>query len=210
MLRPTALVALAASLPILAPGCASTAGAVRPSSSTYVADWAPPVEVSHPPFTSGFHANWLQTVGIAYAYIEVTGDYSRTGAHIPMLLDEVRRQGLEVAPTTSPFALFFDDPGRTEVQELRSRVCIELLGQQTVREPLALATLPGGTAAHACVSGPYPDAARAYPLLFEYMRRMNWVRRGPIQEIYHVAPETVAGDYSRLICEIVVPVRAGG
>jgi len=193
---------------LLVAGCAPSTSASQGVQPSAMGDaWQPPVQVSHPPFDQGFHANWLETLGIAYAYIEVTGDYRRTGSSIPMLLDEVRRQGLRVSPTSSPFCLFYDDPGKTPIDQLRSRVCVEISRQEAVRAPLGVDNLQGRTAVHACVSGPYSEATRAYPLLFKYMRSMNWERYGPVREIYHVAPDAVDGDYRQLVCEVVIPVR---
>ena len=170
--------------------------------------WVPPAEVSHPPFRAEtFHSNWLETRGGSYVYMEVLGDYRRAGSFIRPLISEAQQQGLRIAPNASPFCLFYDDPGSGKpVAELRARVGIELEQPQAAVTPLFVDALPGGTAVHACVSGPYPGASRAYPLLFQYMGKLNWERNGPIQEIYHVSPGSGVPDRS-LICEILIPVR---
>ena len=189
------------------PGGAKASVSTRP----LVEGWAPPVEVSHPPFRAeAFHANWLNTRGAAYVYMEVLGDYRNTGSAIRVLLSEAGQQGLRLVPNSSPFCLFYDDPGGGKpVSELRARVGIEIEQIQAVQAPLGVDSLPAQTVVHACVSGPYPGASRAYPLLFQYMGSKGWTMNGPIQEIYHVfpGPETPA---SELICEILVPVRTAG
>ncbi len=194
------------SLSACTPGASSQASI---SSRPVVDGWIPPTEVSHPPFREEtFRPNWLETRGGSYVYMEVLGDYRRTGSYIRPLIAEAQQQGLRIAPNASPFCLFYDDPGSGKpVQELRARVGIELERPQESRQPLFVDSLPGGTAVHACVSGPYPGAQRAYPLLFRYMGRMNWERNGPIQEIYHVSPGPDVPE-GRLICEILIPVRS--
>jgi effector-binding domain-containing protein len=193
------------SLSACAPGSSSRASI---SSRPVVDGWVPPAEVSHPPFRAEtFHSNWLETRGGSYVYMEVLGDYRRAGSFIRPLISEAQQQGLRIAPNASPFCLFYDDPGSGKpVAELRARVGIELEQPQAAVTPLFVDALPGGTAVHACVSGPYPGASRAYPLLFQYMGKLNWERNGPIQEIYHVSPGSGVPDRS-LICEILIPVR---
>lgn len=190
------------------PSCSPSSTKATVSSRPLVEGWAPPVEVSHPPFRAEtFHANWLNTRGAVYVYTEVLGDYRNAGSAIRMLLSEANQQGLRISPNSSPFCLFYDDPGGGKpVSQLRARVGIEIEQVQAVQAPLAVDSLPAQTVVHACVSGPYPGASRAYPLLLQYMSSKNWSMNGPIQEIYHVfpGPDTPA---SELVCEILVPVR---
>lgn len=163
--------------------------------------YAPGVPVSHPPFTT-FHASWKTRADAHYVYLEHYGSYADTGALVPSLLREVSAQGL--AADGPPFALFYDDPAVTAVDELRSRVCVPIAGARSPRAPLRYEILPQCNVAYAVISGRYPDAPRAYPKLFEYMDRFNWTVDGPIREVYVVPP---AGRSERdLVCEIQVPV----
>ena len=208
----TALTAALTLTTLSAPGCGpATSGSARVRQDPMAASWVPPVAVSHPPFRQEtFHANWLDTRGTTYVYMDVLGDYRRTGSYIRLLLNEVNQQGLRIAPNSSPFCLFYDDPGSGRpVDELRARVGIELEQVQSAKAPLGVDALPPQTVAHACVSGPYPGSSRAYPALFSYMSSMNWTRSGPIQEIYHIAP-TVEVDPGDLVCEILIPVQRAG
>ncbi|MDA8593166.1 GyrI-like domain-containing protein [Planctomycetota bacterium] len=204
---PAGLGLLLLSLSACSPAGTQSSVSTRP----LVAGWTPPVEVSHPPFRAEtFHANWLNTRGAAYVYMEVLGDYRNTGSAIRVLLSEANQQGLRIVPNSSPFCLFYDDPGGGKpASDLRARVGIEIEQIQAVQAPLGVDSLPAQTVVHACVSGPYPGASRAYPLLFQYMGSKGWAMNGPIQEIYHVfpGPDTPA---SELVCEILVPVRTAG
>ena len=196
---------------LLSLSCAPASTKASVSARPMVEGWAPPVEVSHPPFRAEtFHANWLNTRGTVYVYMEVLGDYRKAGSAIRVLLNEANQQGVRIAPNSSPFCLYFDDPGGGKpVSQLRARVGIEIEQIQAVQAPLGVDSLPAQTVVHACVSGPYPGASRAYPLLFRYMADRNWTMNGPIQEIYHVFPDPKT-PADELVCEILVPVRTAG
>ena len=68
--------------------------------------------------------------------------------------------------------------------------------------------LPSQTVVYAYVSGPYPEAPRAYPALFAYLAKMGWLQRGPLREIYLVPPST-APSFDELIAELQLPATSG-
>lgn len=165
--------------------------------------YVPDLPISHPPFDE-VQASWKQRMDVPYVYFEHFGSYASTGALIPGLRRELAAQGLEA--DGPPFGLFYDDPARTPVDELRSRACIPIRGPRAVHAPLGYEVLRSTTVAYAFVSGLYPEAPRAYPAIFEYMRGKNWERAGPVREIYLVPPGA-RPDPEALICEIQIPAR---
>lgn len=164
--------------------------------------YSPGVPTSHPPFQE-FHASWKTRSDAHYVYFEHRGSYVETAALIPSLVRELAAQGLEA--DGPPFALYYDDPAVTPTAELLSRVCMPITGTRSPATPLRYDLLPPVNVAYAVVSGPYPDAPRAYPKLFEYMERFKWVADGPIREIYVVAPGA-ASTPRDLLCEIQIPI----
>lgn len=190
---------------LLASSCVApvTRGSAAPANGVI---YVPDLPVSHPPFTD-VQASWKQRMDVPYVYMEHFGSYTTTGSLIPALQRELVSQGF--VADGPPFALFYDDPARTPVAELRSRACIPIRGPRAVRAPLAYEVLRSTTVAYAFVSGFYPEVPRAYPGVFAYLRQMNWERAGPIREIYLVPPGQ-RPDPEALICEIQIPARQVG
>lgn len=187
-------------------GCASPAtdSSGAPTGAAGAAwSYTPDVRVSHAPFDD-VHVDWKHRLDQPYVYLEHRGSYLQTGALLPQLQRAMVAQGLR--PSGPPFGLYYDDPGRVPIDELRSRACVPVERELTPAAPLAFDVLPSTTVVYALVSGAYPEAPRAYPALFAYMGRLRWVEDGPIREIYLVEPSSVR-DWTELRCEIQVPVR---
>ncbi|MCP3920255.1 MAG: GyrI-like domain-containing protein [bacterium] len=199
-LVPLSLLLCAAACVAPTSGSQSTAG-YPPQRRVYVPD----LPVSQPPFEM-VHASWKQRLDQPYVYFDHYGNYAETGALIPTLYREMVAQGLEA--DGPPFCLFYDDPGKVPLAELRSRACIPVSGPRSPTAPLAYEVLPSVTVAYAFVSGAYPDAPRAYPGIYAFMQRMNWVDAGPIREMYLVPPGSDPRP-ERLIAEIQIPARPG-
>lgn len=170
-----------------------------------VPDFVPDLPLSHPPFDE-VHASWKQRLDQPYVYIERRGSYAETGSYIATVHREMLAQGLE--PGGPPFALFYDDPGTVLAENLRSRICIPVRGPRSPREPLHYDVLPSVTVAYAFATGPYPDVPRAYPGIFRFLERMNWVDNGPVREIYLVPPSSV-DDLAELVTEVQIPATIG-
>ncbi len=173
-----------------------------PGVSSY-GTFVPDLPVSHPPYNE-FHASWKQRLDQPYIYLEHHGSYADTGSILPVVVREMRLQGLE--PSGAPFCLFYDDPATTPDAEQRSRACIPIADQRSPITPLRYDVLPSRTVVHAFVSGPYPEVPRSYPYLLEHMRKLNFQIAGPIRESYIVPPSAIRapGDY---LCEVQVPVQ---
>lgn len=157
--------------------------------------------ISSAPFDS-LQTNWKHRLDQPYVFVEARGSYTHVGRTLSAAFDAARAQGLEIVGP--PFALYYDDPGRKPLSELRLRACLPVEAGARVSGPLGYDVLPSTTVVYAYVSGPYPEAPRAYPQLFAYLRQMNWVEAGPIREVYLVNPADV-GDWNELVCEIQVP-----
>ncbi len=167
--------------------------------------FVPSLPVSHPPYAE-FHASWMQRLDQPYIYLEHYGSYAETGSILPVVIREMRIQGLE--PSGAPFCLYYDDPAQTPVARLISRACVPIADQRSPVTPLRYDVLPSRTVAYAFVSGPYPEVPRSYPYLLEYMKGRNFVIDGPIRETY-IVPPSVAKAASDFLCEVQVPVSSG-
>ncbi len=159
------------------------------------------------PGSAEIEANWKERLAQPYVYLEHRGDYRRLGDGMRRLFQEVSSSGLE--PSGAPFALFFDDPGRVAVSELRARVCIPVESRPAgLPADVEYDVLPRSMVVYARVSGAYPSVVRAYPALFEYLRELGWRQGGPIREVYLVNPVEVES-YEELQTEIQIPWIAG-
>lgn len=205
-------VLLLTSLALALPACEGPSGAggtraSQPSTSAWSGvRYTPDLPISHPPFDrpGSVQASWKQRVDVPYVFVEHLGSYLETGALIPVVHRELAAQGLE--PDGPPFVLFYDDPATIARKDLRSRACIPIRGARAVQTPLGYDVLPSTTVGYAFVSGPYPEAPRAYPGIFEYLAHNRWERDGPIREIYLVPPGSNP-DGRELLCEIQIPAR---
>lgn len=166
--------------------------------------FVPSLPVSHPPFTE-FHASWMQRLDQPYIYLEHHGSYAETGSILPVVIREMRLQGLE--PSGAPFCLYYDDPASTATEKLLSRACVPISGQRSPITPLRYDVLPSRSVTYAYVSGVYPEVPRSYPHMLDYMRTLNFTIDGPIRETY-IVPPAAAKRASDFLCEVQVPVRS--
>lgn len=159
------------------------------------------LEVARAPYET-VDVNWKHRLDQPYVYVEARGSYTQLGRVLETLFAAVDAQQLQ--PVGPPFALYYDDPGRKPVTELRLRACVPVTAGALAQSPLAYDVLASTTVAYAYVSGPYPEAPRAYPALYAYLRRMNWVENGPIREVFLRNPADVK-NWDELVCEIQLP-----
>jgi effector-binding domain-containing protein len=151
-------------------------------------------------------ANWKERLTQPYVYVEHRGDYRQLGEAMRRLFAEVQELGLE--PTTgAPFALFYDDPGRVAVVELRARACFPVDDRPGRLGSLRYDLLPRAMVVYARVSGAYPEVQRSYPALFTYLRELGWQAGGPVREVYLVDPQAVT-TFDELQTEVQIPWAA--
>jgi effector-binding domain-containing protein len=165
----------------------------------------PDLPLSVAPF-SEVHATWKQRIDQPYVFVEFTGSYTGTGRMLPKVHEAMASRGLE--PAGPPFALFYDDPGRVPVEQLRSRACVPVGGRVDTGSALSFDVLPSTTVVYAFAVGPYPEVPRAYPGLYAFMEAGGWVESGPIRETYLISPAEVAS-FDELVTEIQIPVAYG-
>lgn len=184
-------------------GCGCRGPSSSASSQTPRAHWSyePDLPVSRAPFDA-VHANFKERLEQPYVFIDVRGSYTATGRRLADLVSHMRTAGIEASGP--PFGLYFDDPGRTPAEELRSRACIPVDRPPAKSALLEYDVLPRANVVYAVVGGAYPEVPRAYPGLYAYMQRMGWVENGPVREIYLVPPTSVR-DFAELLCEVQIP-----
>jgi effector-binding domain-containing protein len=156
--------------------------------------------------TGSLEANWKERLAQPYVFLEKRGDYRELGDTMRTLLTAASELGL--ASKGPPFALFYDDPGRVQREELRARVCLPVAERPSGAGALRYDVLPRAMVVYAEVRGPYPELARSYPLLFAYLGELGWQAGAPIREVYLVNPSEVAG-HGELVAEVQIPWSAG-
>lgn len=161
--------------------------------------------ISRAPFHT-VSVNWKQRLDQPYVYIEAKGSYTGIGVLLERVDLVMRAQG--VSPAGPPFGLFFDDPGKKSARDLRMRACFPVLGSPQLSKPLSYSVLGSTTVVYAFIGGPYPEVPRAYPGMFDFMRKLNWVEDGPIRETYLVNPAVIGEDFERLVCEVQIPAAS--
>jgi len=190
-------------LTLLGLGAISACKSASVSEAEPAARWryTPDLAVSQPPYRT-VHANYKERLDQAYVFLECRGTYTATGRLFEPL--HAALQAASISAAGPPFALFYDDPGRVAVSELRSRACFPVEGPLPANGAWQYDVLPGTTVVYAVIGGPYPDVPRAYPGIFAFMTKMGWVENGPIREIYLVPPSVVTSN-DQLMCEVQIP-----
>lgn len=150
-------------------------------------------------------ANWKERLAQPYLFLEQHGDYRRLGDGMRRLF--AAAEGLGIEPGGVPFALFFDDPGRVPVDELRARVCLPVNERPGRLGELQYDILPRAMVVYARVPGAYPEVPRSYPALFSYLHELGWSQGGPVRELYLVNPLDVSA-HSELVTEVQIPWAA--
>lgn len=151
-------------------------------------------------------ANWKERLEQPYVFLEARGDYRRLGEVMLRLYDAAQSLGLD--GDGAPFALFFDDPGKVPVGELRARVCYPVADRPARLGPLQYELLPRAMVVYARVQGAHAAVAPAYPALFSYLRDLGWQQGGPVREIYLRSP--TGAEREELLTEVQIPWAGRG
>lgn len=199
------LLALLALSPTLACSATGTDGPIGREPHPAATAQAIPVEAGDGSLAT-IEANWKERLAQPYVYVDHQGDYRQLGEAMRRLFAEVEELGLEPAGG-APFALFYDDPGRVSVDELRARACLPVDDRPGRLGALRFDVLPRAMVVYARVGGAYPDVQRSYPALFTYLRGLGWQAGGPVREVYLVDPQAVAS-YDMLQTEVQIPWAA--
>jgi effector-binding domain-containing protein len=135
--------------------------------------------------------SWKERLAQHFVYVELRGDYRGFGRGMRSFLE--RLEGLGVEASGPPFGLFFDDPSRIQVDELRAWACVPVEGRPRLAAEMAEGDLPGGVVVYARVRGVGPQSARAYPGLLDLAQRFGWVPSVPVREVYLIDAESTTG-----------------
>jgi len=160
-----------------------------------------PVHVAAGP--THVEANWKERLEQPYVFLEQRGDYRVLGDVMDRLVAEAR--ALDLRCDRAPFALFFDDPGKVPLGELRSRACLPVFSKPARLGGLQYELLPRAMVVYARVQGA-PAVAHAYPALFSYLRELGWQAGGPVREVYLMNPSEVGPE--GLVTEVQIPWTA--
>ena len=126
--------------------------------------------------------HWKQQLDQPYVYLDHIGDYQLIGQSISRMLAVVESTGLR---TSGPlFCLYYDNPRKTAVQDLRSRVCMPVERELASGSGLGHDVLPCTPVVYAVVEGPRWELPRVYPALHGYALGRGWSYGGPLRETY--------------------------
>ncbi len=132
------------------------------------------------------------------AYIENRGAYSGVGEAMRRLKTWIDSKGIEQAGY--PFCLFYDDPTRTPVAELRSEACIPVGREFAPEEDFKLKVLEEVQVAEARHEGPPEDYAGTYGPFLEGLLSSGYKLLGPSRE-YYVTVSDVKGPGSGFLIQ---------
>lgn len=128
------------------------------------------------------HVDWKERLPQRYVFREIVGDYRIAPDALDKLLESAYGFGLR--PAGPPFVLYYDDPGRVPIEQLRARVCLPVAGTSEVTGPWQYDVLPSGTVAYAFVQAPRSAVALSYAGILAWLHENGWQPAGPIREIY--------------------------
>ncbi len=146
-------------------------------------------------------ANWKERLEQAYVFLDVRGDYRRVAGAMQGLRAAADSLGLR--GDGAPFALFFDDPGKVPLDELRARVCFPVGERPERLGALQYDLLPRAMVVYTRVQGAHDSVAPAYPALFAYLRELGWRQGGPVREVYLASP--AGAELEELLTEVQIP-----
>lgn len=162
------------------------------------------VAIARAPFHD-VQVDWKQRMDVPYVFLELRGDHRQAGRWIGLLAQHAQSQGLAV--DGPPFALFFDDPARTPVDQLRSRIALPVAtSNAAVAAPLGFDVLPASNVVYARVGGAYSEVGASHGGLYAYLGERGWALDGPVRETYLVNPAEVQG-FEELVTEVQMPWR---
>ena len=156
------------------------AACVSPESSLQVIPAHPePVGTSSEPEMAPI--NWKECLPVLYIYDDCLGDYRQKERALIGLKTKLASAGIQAAGPA--FALFYDDPGNTPIEELNYRVCVPVTNVPPSGDH-TYAVMPQVRVAYTTVRGSHQSLPNVYPTLLAYLAKHNWKVAGPIREIY--------------------------
>ena len=94
-----------------------------------------------------------------------TGPYTGIGAAFGKLCTFAGEKGL-LGPSTEVLGIYYDDPGQTPAEKLRSEACVTVAGPVEVPEGFQVKEIAGGPYAVTVHEGPYETLAEVYTKLY--------------------------------------------
>jgi len=142
------------------------------------------------------------------AYIEHKGPYDKVpwGEYIERLYGWAKAQ--KVMPGFYPFAIYYDVPGETAPDRLRSDIAITYKGKAQEQGGVKVKKLPAMKVASVSHKGPGSEFKTTYAKVNEWIATKGYVCAGPPIEIYTKKPEVVNG-VTILYAKVMVPVEKG-
>ena len=114
------------------------------------------------------------------------GSYEESGENFGAFMEFIGAHG--IIPQGDLMGVLLDDPSRTPHGQCRYEVRIPVLPGTQVPAPYEVKTVPPATTAAVVLLGDYPEIAKRYGEIYEWIDANGWEPAGPIMEIYLVHP----------------------
>ncbi|QDU35032.1 DNA gyrase inhibitor [Poriferisphaera corsica] len=143
---------------------------------------------------------------IPIAYMSHKGDYNEMATVWQRFMPLIASNNL-ITPETKFLGVYYDDPGETPAEQLRSEVCITVPASFKPFDNIQYRTIPAGKYAVFLYKGPYEDSPEFYGKIYH-----EWIPNSghtpsetPCFERYLNSPEDTAPE--ELLTEIYVSLE---
>ena len=134
------------------------------------------------------------------------GPYAQTEEKLDELVAWVMREGHPYGGP--PMGIYYDDPAKTNEDELRADVCVPVAEGFEGREEVERKELPGTEVAYAMHQGPYEGNVDVYEAVFKWVEENGYRFRDElgIREVFHKIYGQVDSE-EELLTEMQVPIE---
>lgn len=138
--------------------------------------------------------------------LSFTGPYEQTQDVLDRLTSWLLRIGHPYS--SSPMALYYDDPDKVAADNLRAEVCLPIEEACEPRDEVERKELPGVTSACAVHTGPYSGIPQVYKEIFNWMNEngYRYIEGMPTREVFLTMYGQV-DDPEEYVTEVQVPVE---
>ena len=138
-----------------------------------------------------------------YAAMGFTGSFEKMEQSIGTFMQEFFKQGL--TPGGPLLGIYYNDPMKTKVEDLKWAVGFPVPKDAAVKEPLKKIDTTFKKAAVYLYTGPYEKMDKAYEKIFQYIEKSGYKMIWPCYDKYLNNPQEVKPE--DLKTEMIVPVE---
>ncbi len=142
-----------------------------------------------------------------YCALEMIGSYDRHEEAFKTLFAESSKQGIRMQGIM--FGIYYSDPKKTPVDELKWEVGFSISGREKVRAPLIVKDWKFDRVASLTYEGEFSEEkmARVYSSIYNWIFGNGYVPSGPPMECYLDAPRKNESGFLVGKIEVMIPVE---